>query len=631
MLLPPRFAPDLLHLQFSDTSSSPAKVRGRKKAAPSVVSTLSEALDGRPMTLRRLRNIVLALRRPVVSSAGHQDASEAKTHTQRQLAAMTIVLSLIDEIARSTRQQQTRSGELASALGPTVKKVDRSDILDDLLDGDSKQSATTSRVRPPHKYALHMRLPGGDYFSQAVELDPEQASSLDTGAANLVEIEPPPPFDAEQSNKKRSRASDVPTLGSRRYRNASLRTSSESIEELRERRMGRVRPTADVYFGPYASFAPTYDSSDANISRETSALIWRTKMDPVVCASRKAWQSVRDESAGEEWEIVDAEEAQPEFKSAVSALDLDPSLDADLIASLVESAPSDAEIQSQLHKNAVLLDQLQDLQWTRLRAGYARWKATEKEQSLRRQAPEIPEDEPGQEEQEVARELLHGLSALVQLRPRNTSEDRATLVPADCNLQALSRSVAIDPALAGPSSGASAPRGYWGTLDGSTYGPQSSTTAQPPPQARASSRSSRTNVVVPSMQTNTTARLDIKGENNSHVRKINAATPRNALPPGVSGDVGGHGLLDRVMGIMGRQVAHQASVTAGVQSQAQAPQSQAQSSPAAPAAAAAMSPTPATATKMMPPPAGAGHAPASSPPPTMATRRSFHVPTPARG
>lgn len=654
-----QFAPELLRVSFTAAEpTSPVKSRGKKKGpSSSTPSNLSEALDGRPITLRKLRSLLLAIRQPVlgIANGATQDEGPAKAEGKRRLTASTVVLSLLDEIAQSARQQQHRQGLLPppSVASSAVKQEERADVLDELLDGrvdtdagGDADSTKTAAALAPHKYALHMRLPVGDYFSQAVELTPEQAAKIDTGAADLVEIEPPPPPPtfSKRDIERHMAAKAVPTLGSQRSRQASLHAPSDSIEELRERRMGRIRPTRDVYFGPYASFAPTYDSNDSNISREATSLVWRTKMDPIVCASRKAWGLVKSSNSGidgedtedeDDWEVIDAAEASaaddPAATAAASALDLDPSLDAELIASFIASRPSNEEIAARLRSNAGLLDQLQEYQWARLRSGHARWKALQKEQSSttssqrgRRRLPDVPEDRPSEEEQTIARNLLQGLTDLIGMRPRGNGSkaQERQLLPDDAALHTLSQSVAIDPALSAPDNANSRP-GYWGTMD------QSSTSASRSTRT-ASGRSGGGSIVVPTLQSNTSVRLDAKGENASHTRRINSSRS-GGLPPGISVDAGGPGLLDRVMSVMGRQVAHQASISAAVAPPPQPQQQQQQPH----AATNAMSPPPTKAGGMMPPPvpgalaAGAGAGIASSPPPNsspMSTRRSYAPP-----
>ncbi|CAO1613245.1 unnamed protein product [Sympodiomycopsis kandeliae] len=599
-----QFAPKLLQTELPPPSIPTSGKRGKRKSINAM--TLSDALNGRSLTLQRLRDSVIALRRPVISASLQDDAP---TEDKERLASTTLVLSLIDEIAQTARRSQLQAGTLALPNETDIKQEADTQGLDSLLDGDDQADQGTEKAsEAPRKYALHMRLPLGDFFTKAVDLPAEEARKLNTGTADLVEIEPPPYFTSTSNeyHSRRQQAPAAPTLGSRRYQRASLRVPADSIEDLRERRMGRVRPTTDLYYGPYASFAPTYDSGDSNISRDVTSLLWRTKLHPNVRAAHKAWNTVHEEDdAGrvpvgdEEWEFVDHEDAQEEPLSATKdepALDLDPSLDPKLIASFVASTPSSAEIENRLRSNASLLDQLQDYQWTRLRSGYARWKSSQKASAdlqrgqigLRRiKTADIPEDEPSEAEHQVARQLLEGLTDLVKLRPQ--AGKASAVIPTDRDLHILSRSVAIDPALCNDNTVTSRTldRGYWGTLDGSLYGPQSQPQAgvQPTLQSRSRSanRSGGGGLIVPSFESNSTARLDIKGENASHTRRINST--KAGLPPGVQSDLGGHGLLDRTIASLGRHVSHQASISAGI-----APPQQPPPPPPPPSGPVAMSP-----------------------------------------
>ena len=122
-----------------------------------------------------------------------------------------MLLTLVDTLA-SKRRASSGTAVKAEAAGSTGVKVE-----------DDAQKDDASEVKPPQKYALHMLLPGGDYFTSATEADPQEIESgalqcdapdlpalthirRFAGVADLVAVKPAP------------RGEPVPTLGSRVFR-----------------------------------------------------------------------------------------------------------------------------------------------------------------------------------------------------------------------------------------------------------------------------------------------------------------------------------------------------------------------------------------------------------------------------
>lgn len=462
---------------------------------------------------------VLALLEPLASAVADSTslAADAAESKERPLVSgLVTLLSLVDEIAARARQTD------ASQEGPHVK-TELADDLESLLGGGAKPEA-------PRRYALHMRLPNGDYFTKAASLDQAEAAQLDTGLAELIAVEPP----------ARSSDASPPTLGSRRYRDTSLRTAEVTFEELRERRLAPVRPTNALYYGPYASFAPTYDSSDASISDAASAMVRRTKLDPRARAVRNAW--TKPGSA----RIIPSEEIPPPPPAPGGSVeielpaDLDDSIEPEVFRAALEEAERNERIERRLKWNAELLGRLQQLQWDRVRRGHARARSQEgsKEPPATRfsnRTKDIPEDRPSEEEQELAQTLLKSLGDLVALRPRVNGDTRsASLIPSDEQLRALSHSAAIDPALSSPSAGDKNAAGYWGTLDPSLFNPEA-----------AQRLAGKVAAIVPTFSSNETVRMDPTGESAAHA----TAVAHRGLPVGVARDRGGKGMLDRIAGM----------------------------------------------------------------------------------
>jgi hypothetical protein len=88
-----------------------------------------------------------------------------------QLSALTVLLTLVDTLA-SKRRASSGTAVKAEAAGSTGVKVE-----------DDVQKDDASEMKPPQKYALHMLLPGGDYFTSATEADPQE---IESGASAVL-------------------------------------------------------------------------------------------------------------------------------------------------------------------------------------------------------------------------------------------------------------------------------------------------------------------------------------------------------------------------------------------------------------------------------------------------------------
>lgn len=274
-----------------------------------------------------------------------------------------------------------------------------------------------------------MRLPMGEYFTNAVRLDEAKAQALDAGHADVVAIAPPigraPP----------------PTLGERIPRGARLKNKIPQTE---------LRPTSFLSYGPYcSSFGPAYDSAGAALDVRTTEEVWQRQKQRRTSLSRRWGAPLAARAEAAFAAPLDDEEAPPPKATsdtlAADAAALDPALDAELLAAGLAHLDADEE----LAENAELLHELQELQWLRVRMDYA--------QPTQHAAVAA-------EEQAVASELLASLvRLLLRVPPRAVAEARTAPL--------LSRSVAV---LAHSLQGAGAfQQGYWGTLPDATFGVQS--------------------------------------------------------------------------------------------------------------------------------------------------------------
>ncbi|PWN29722.1 hypothetical protein BDZ90DRAFT_117965 [Jaminaea rosea] len=531
------FAPGLLELPLAagSTFTTAATGKAKAKAKSTAPSTLGEAFDGRTISLRQIRAYLLALRSPLLKQ-GNQSASSTSSSPTSQLASLTLVLNLVDEIARSANASKAKVEEVG-AEGQVKKEEDDqfAASLDALLEGKVKAAAANgskndTSQRASRKYALHMRLSTGDYFSKAVELTTAEAQNLQAGAADLVPIEVKPSSFASSSK--------VPTLGQRLHRQVSLRYPARSLEDLSERSMGKIVRPLNLYYGAYASsLAPSYDSSNASLSQAASGLVWSTKTSERVMEGRLPWEVVLEGGEeAEEDEVAAANkimEAPPPPPSALEGLcdNLDPSLDSETLRAAM--AVEDSQVTEGLERCATLLLKLQAMQWKRLQRGFARVKTAERARkaatdgkpflgSSARSHVVIVEDQPGEAEQAIAAQALESLSFLIQSTSGSSS---SLLLPSPDTIRSLSSRLPpaiLDPALAATASSPACDAPYWGTLDSSLHAPEAT-----------SGLAGKVPALVPQFSSNETARYDAAGEQ----RATNRSLRQRGVPLGVSAAV----------------------------------------------------------------------------------------------
>jgi hypothetical protein len=370
-----------------------------QKAAHRKGEQLQQLLSKPSCSIRTIRNHILALRRSLASATslrGHLGSShisppkEELEEDRKKLSSMTMALALVDEIA-------TRARSSADDVDLTESEKSRKRADD---------------------YALHMRLPSGDYFTNAVRLPVKEAIALDTGYSKLISVatqplsldtRPPPTLKDRLPRMKPPKA--VPT--------------SDGVEE------DIIKPVSHLYYNPWSSFAPTHDSFDGNISVQASNALWR---------SRKADREILEQLAEEPLSRREVLEEMLEDLTDV---------DADAILGVYDELREPASLQ----KNAELLTRLDELQ-------IERWKRTFAKRMLTRTALL---EEPSEEEKRVAGEIMDTLSQLLSQQSSHLS----LLVPSKETIQAAAESACIDPALV---DGKGEP-GYWGSLNENYYGP----------------------------------------------------------------------------------------------------------------------------------------------------------------
>lgn len=546
------------------TSSQPER-KGKSRtrnSSSSGLSSLEEALQ--PGTsLRQLRERLVSMRQPLLSKADvthHLHLSHASSPSEKQskdlakLSGLTLLLGLVDQLATRLRQTDTSTdalkGEILGSIieeraraleAKNASKTDAADTSDD--DNDVikvKPLSLHTDDQPTTRYALHMRLPRGDYFTKAVALDRDQITKLDPAQADLVQISAQ--SEAQMRAFKRQGLVPTPTLGQRLGR-SGIRHRIDSKKASQQ--PARPQPVTFLNYGNYASFAPTYDSSVSSISYSTSSTLWRQSARAQRSISL-AWGTTPFQSAQDVDEEADAFEAEvpaePPRAPGHSDMDVDQDVaesashgeeieailhslvdgvSKDDLSGSLETLSKDELVTSHLRFNMMLLHRLQEFQWARLRRSYRPTASSRTSLAI------VEEESPSAEEEATAALLLESLSSLVALQPRAVdlaSESTESVVPGASTLRAFSASSgAVDPDLLGD-----VRDGFWGALDANVV-----------KLTKTGSVTSETPLV---LRDNTTLRLaDGSG---SKAKK----TSRRAGPGAGYPEDRGHGTLERFAG-----------------------------------------------------------------------------------
>lgn len=494
--------------------SPPIDDKGKSRSANGSSTTASDLKDVlRPgASLRDLRARLISIREPLLADsnlaqhlqAGHGlPPSETVSKDVARLSCLTLIIGLVDQLATRLRQADDSTEALkGQILGSIVehraryleaknaRKADATDASDDDTDFVRVRPVRLpTDDQPTNRYALHMRLPRGDYFTKAIALDRAQLSHLDPAQADLVQISAQ--SEAQMRALKRQGLVPTPTLGQRLGKSGPRHRTDTKRTALQQQ--PRPQPVTFLNYGNYSSFAPTYDSSASTISYATSAMLWRSSIQAQHSVSltwgEKPFQSYElTEQEDEEFDAntlleptygtmsaalrssgskaneivdVDGDTSMAGPQSDELATVLHSLLDGPDGVSVNESLKTlnrDEMVSSHLRFNMMLLHRLQEFQWARLRRSYAPTLPGRKASSSAEEEP------PSAEEEATATLLLESLSSLVALQPRAVdlvSDKIDSVVPEASKLRAFSvSSGAIDPDLLGD-----VRDGFWGALD----------------------------------------------------------------------------------------------------------------------------------------------------------------------
>ncbi len=453
--------------------------------------------------LLQLKTRLLRIREPLLAQpdiAQHLQAgsssipSQATSTDVAKLSSLTLVLGLVDQLASRRRQTDLSTESLKGQLlassverraesleARVARKMNAADATDDDDEAESIKVRPVSLLTDEEttsRYALHMRLPRGDYFTKAIALDRDQLSKLDAAQADIVQISAQ--SEAQLRTLKRQGLVPTPTLGQRLGRSAPRHRDSRKSASQQP---GRPQPVTFLNYGNYSSFAPTYDSASASISYATSSTLFRNSVKAQRAVSL-AWGNkpfLSYEATEEDEDDIDADEPSavepPYADGSIGKGDTDVDEDVDMseafsdevaaaLRSLVDGKGSkdisasldklnqDELVTDHLRFNMMLLHRLQEFQWARLRRSYTPTARG------RRSAPAIEDESPSAEEEATAALLLESLSALVALQPRAadlTSDAVQSVVPrlASCapSLQAVALSTLTSLAMFATASG----------------------------------------------------------------------------------------------------------------------------------------------------------------------------------
>lgn len=128
--------------------------------------------------------------------------------------------------------------------------------------------------------------------------------------------------------------------------------------------MGLVVRPLNLYYGAYASFAPSYDSTNASLSQAASSAVWRTKTSQRALLERMPWEAVLDEG-DEGVEALEKASLEPPPPAAGAAPqlaadafdNLDPSIDGEALKAALADHNENAS--QSLERCATLLLKLQ--------------------------------------------------------------------------------------------------------------------------------------------------------------------------------------------------------------------------------------------------------------------------------
>ncbi|WFD33536.1 hypothetical protein MCUN1_000349 [Malassezia cuniculi] len=293
-------------------------------------------------------------------------------------------------------------------------------------------------------YALHMRLPAGDYFTSAAFLSDAERDALKTGGADLVAVAP-----------DLATRPYVPTLGDR----APARPEAE--KKTKARTDEQVLSTFLSYGAYGSSLGPTHDSTGSTLSHEMSARVWRSQRRFMRELNRRWGRQFAQDVDSALRQVTSgggnssgSDQVPTGAEIAADMAKLDSSLDASVLGDAIEELDASYAFDDIIADNWDILRELQDVQWLRTRTTYTGGKPAPTPAAL------------AAYEQILADELLASLTQLMLAKHPSTPRD--TPPPPPPRPLLLASMAALSTSVTRPMPG------YYGTLDGRTYAPKTS-------------------------------------------------------------------------------------------------------------------------------------------------------------
>lgn len=362
-------------------------------------------LDAQAHPLRALRDAVQPLL-PITSHARSHNPDAA----EEQIRFCSVALALLEQASRHTIDLNRTSAFFE----------------------DGEQPAAVPAVR--RKYALMQNLPNGEWWSSALasddpraRLSAREARALKHGEAELVSILPSA-VDAYED-------ADVPPLGG--YAPGPKKDKRGKAKQPQGINVPTVRSGSFLDYGPWASFAPSFDSDAAEVGRDALGALYETRARRRLARQKQAHelpQTTTAVSADEDAMQVDEGPAATNgaIDPALSALSVaataSESTATDDVSMLVNNIVSEWELEKHvselLQRNARAIADLELMQLHRLSRGAS-----------------VEEDS---EEWRTATQILDTLALLASLRPRGADSDESPLVPPPRVLHALQRTLPLE-------------------------------------------------------------------------------------------------------------------------------------------------------------------------------------------
>ncbi|KAI0700435.1 hypothetical protein BC835DRAFT_1266253 [Cytidiella melzeri] len=362
-------------------------------------------------TLRVLRTAVKHLF-PISSHPRSRPSAPAA----EQLRFCQLALSLLDQ---ASKHQAPVPLDLPSLIPPLRVQEHAAGI-------PSSLSSPRSNSR---KYALVQHLPTGDWWSSLNSAHSplsggKDLKDLTTSYAELVAILP--------SASATEPPADSLTLGHYAQKRAF---KPLGIPQQRVMPCG-----AFLDYGPYATFAPTFEQNGVEIGRERlSEVVWHKEQDRRRRARVRAYReqlavkAAKSNTGEAESDVVDIEDTHSKAKEKMKADDIDALkglLTSEQIANLKSTLGSlelESAVSELLERNTRALASLEAMQLERL------GKTTDGAKDV----------EVGSVEWETAQGILDSLTLLASLRPRSSLIDSAPLIPPTSVLRKLHRTLPV--------------------------------------------------------------------------------------------------------------------------------------------------------------------------------------------